>query len=539
VTPSIGHIQRCRQLVPKVCGADVELGNSYLSSHTAGETGYLASKLLLREIPGIFSNSESYDPQDRGRRFLASNGGCIYIDLDHLEICIPEVTDAFQYVAAFHAMLMLARQAMAAANARCPAGERIQVLANNSDGFCNSYGGHLNFLLSRATWNDIFHRKPHYLAFLVAFQVSSIVVTGQGKVGAENGADPVDYQLSQRADFLETVTGLQTTHNRPIVNSRDESLCTDGELARLHCIFYDTNLCHVANLLKCGGMQIVLALLEAGRANPALILNDPLDAVRRYSHDPTLTARARTASGRRLTAVELQLQFVEEARRFVDTQYLDGVVPRAGEILDLYQNTLEKLQAGEFDTLAKRLDWVLKKALIEKGISDKACTGWASPGAKHLDHLYSSLDPGEGLYWLCEGGVEKVTDRAEIERFMCSPPDDTRAYTRAMLLRLAGAKFAAHVDWDSMTFRIPSRSGWYTTRRLDLPDPLSHTKQAHGATFEHGRSLAEILDVLCGDELTEPAETRLVELHPENTSKLAATSSENGDDDHEISRTTG
>ena len=58
------------------------------------------------------------------------------------------------------------------------------------------------------------------------------VFTGAGKIGAENGAAPVDYQISQRADFFEEEVGLETTLKRPIVNTRDEPhairSCTGG-----------------------------------------------------------------------------------------------------------------------------------------------------------------------------------------------------------------------------------------------------------------------------------------------------------------------
>src|SRR5207245_816604 len=104
-------------------------------------------------------------------------------------------------------------------------GQRIHVLVNNSDGRGNAYGSHLNFLVTRRAWDNIFERKLHHMLYLASFQVSSIVYTGQGKVGSENGMPAVAFQLSQRADFFETLTGMQTTHERPIVNSRDEALC--------------------------------------------------------------------------------------------------------------------------------------------------------------------------------------------------------------------------------------------------------------------------------------------------------------------------
>ena len=65
------------------------------------------------------------------------------------------------------------------------------------------------------------------------------------------------------------------------------------------------------------------------------------------------------ASGRRLTAVEVQLLFLEEFQRFYQRGGCEGIVPRAGEILALYADTLEKLHAGDLDAVAGRLDQVL------------------------------------------------------------------------------------------------------------------------------------------------------------------------------------
>src|SRR2546425_9097326 len=228
--------------LPKLCGADVELGNFIVGLDQTGGTGPAASRALLREIDGlpgapVFGPSLSrwggwksgddalasprygYNPQDWGRKYLPSNGGCCYIDLDHLELCLPELLSAYDHVAAWHAMLRIARQALFAANAKLPSGQTIHVLVNTSDGHGNSYGSHLNFLLTRRAWRNLFHRKLHSLLYLAAYQASSIVFTGQGKVGAENGAPPVQFQLSQRADFCETLIGEQTTYDRPLVNS--------------------------------------------------------------------------------------------------------------------------------------------------------------------------------------------------------------------------------------------------------------------------------------------------------------------------------
>jgi proteasome accessory factor A len=528
--------------VPKLCGADAELGNFVLGVQSPEGSSSIASRLLLREIDGLPQNGPvyacgystcagqdglvdldaggvlrvaagAYNPQDWGRKFLRQNGGCAYIDLNHLELCIPEVISAYDYVAAWHAMLRIAAQAQRAANARLRPGLRIEVLVNNSDGLGNSYGSHLNFLVSRRLWDQIFRRRPHYLTWLASFQVSSIVITGQGKVGAENDTPRVDYQISQRADFFETLFGLQTTYRRPIVNTRDEPLCgapsygagqwdsrtrPRSRLARLHVIFYDSNLCHVACLLKVGMMQIVLAMLEAGEVNPQLMLEDPLESVVRWSHDPSLKAASRLAGGRRLTAVEMQLMFLEEAGKFIGRGGCEGCVPRAGEILALWTDTLEKLRAGDLDALTGRLDWVLKLRALEQVLRQRPDLSWSSRKMKHLDHVYASLEREDGLYWAYEeaGATQRVATPAEIDALVHEPPADTRAWTRAMMLRLASSEQIQHLDWDSLSFKGTSSTGWPHYRTLGLPNPLELTRAEAEPSFCPGRTLEGVLDAL-------------------------------------------
>jgi len=492
--------------VVKVCGADVELANFFVGGRLDEDlTPGRAAVTLLSHIDGVPSRLATAapagcnclacverrasgqaslplpgsDPQDRGRRFLAENGGCAYIDLDHLEICLPEVRSAFDHVASWHAMLRIARRALEAANAVEPAGRRIQVLVNNRDGFGNSYGSHLDFLVTRRAWDNIFGRRMQYLLYLAAYQVSSIVFTGQGKVGCENGRPAAAYQLSQRADFIESLTGPQTTFRRPIVNSRDEALCGGGRntLARLHAIFFDSTLCHVASLLKVGVMQIVLAMIEAERIDAACVLEDPLDALAAWSRDPALRTRARLASGVEVTAVELQRRFFEGADAFASAGGLDGIVPRAAEILALWDDTLAKLEARDFTALTPRLDWVLKLSLLDRAQEQRPDLAWDAPAIRHLDHLYSSLDPRDGLYWACEasGAVERVVSEETIARFTVEPPEDTRAWTRATLLRLAGRDGVEHVDWDAMRIRQRGRRGPAVTD-VDLWHPAEFGK---------------------------------------------------------------
>ncbi len=499
--------------IPKLCGADIELGNFILGVADPAGSPATAARVLLRQIDGLpvrrtysaygYGYTTSDSAQDWGRKFLPANGGCAYIDLSHLELCLPEVVSAYDHVACWHAMLRIAQDALEGANGEQPAERPIQVLVNNCDGRV-SYGSHLNFMVTRRTWDNLFHRRLHQALYLAAYQTSSIIFTGQGKVGCQNQTSSVPFQISQRADWFETLIGPHTTFERPILNSRDEPLCgtgtgdsTDAGPARLHVIFFDNTLCHVSSLLKVGVTQMILAMIEADAIDPGLLLDDPLDAVGTWSHDPGLQQRARLASGQSTTAVELQLRFLEAAALFQSRQGFDPVVPRADEILSMWSQTLGWLEARDFDRLAPRLDWVLKQQILERALALNPTLDWNSPELVHLDYLYSSLNPEEGLYWAYErqGLLDMVVGSEEIDHFVNQPPDDTRAWTRAMLLRHAGPDDVDEVNWDRV--RVRTGTGyWAPTRTLDMSNPLGHTRAQTEETFDHARSLGELMDDL-------------------------------------------
>ncbi|MFH1681965.1 MAG: proteasome accessory factor PafA2 family protein [Candidatus Eisenbacteria bacterium] len=544
---------------PKLCGADIEVANFIAGTNSPGGTGREASRALLHEIRGIPSLNERWtkggggdcsatgggsgwgceptaavvdgavwstagssfqtvavaqttDPQDVGRKFLASNGGCVYIDLNHLELCLPEVLGAREHVAAWHAMLRIARSALRRANRNLPPDWRIRILVNSSDGQDHSYGAHLDFLVSRPAYDEIFNRRMQYLLWLASYMVSSIVFTGQGKVGSENGTPAADFQISQRADFFECLVGPQTTYHRPIVNSRDEALVGGWSgggarslrdlMARMHVIFYDSTLAEVGSLLKVGVYQIILAMIEAGCApGTDLILEDPLEALGVWSRDLTLRKPARLLSGRKLGAVELQLRFHEAASRFAERGGCDGVVPGAREILDLWGSTLEMLARRDLAALAARVDWALKLSILRQAIDSHPDLGWGSAKAKLLDHLYSSLDPEEGLFWAYKraGLLERTVSEPEIEKLTHEPPGGTRAYARAMLLRRADPEIVEAVDWDSIHFRMPDGPGRAVLKTVRLWNPFGFTRPATEALFRRTSSIEEVVRELGGD----------------------------------------
>lgn len=528
-----------REPWPHLGGADIELGN-FITGMDGAPSGAIAAQAILAEIDGIpssaysgsgYSRLDSYtstekaprhDPQDWCRKYLATNGSSIYIDLGHTEIAFPELNSAREFVACFHAMLRVVNQARDTAGRYLPAGQELHVLANNTDGV-DTWGSHLNFCIPRRTFDKILHEKVNYLLFLAGYQASSLLFTGQGKAGSGNGRPDVPFQISQRADFIESVAGWQTTYRRPIINLRDEPWCGNpashssrigGRWARLHVIFYDSCLSHVSNYLKFGVIQLVLALIAQDKVDSRLLLDDPLAAVWEWSHDLTMSRALPLLSGGSITAIELQLRILEEARRMVEAG--DCTIPDAKELCNLWEDTLLKLRAaGEdpdaLDAVAPRLDWARKLLILRQALKTRPELNWHSPQIRQLDALWSSIDPQQGIYWAMEraGLVEKIVGEDEIERAIQEPPPDTRAYVRAELLRMAAPGQVRHVDWDSISFHVQTPSGLPAIRTLDLPDPFMGREEYQMLT-RGCVTLDDVLDALAASAPVTAAETSVV-----------------------------
>jgi Pup amidohydrolase len=480
----------------KVIGADFELANAIETDGPYGGKVWDAARLLLAEIPGYPRTSYwAGTTIEWGRRFLSGNGGSAYIDSDHLEINLPEHVHAVDHAAHVHAGLRIARQAQEAAAAKLDEGQRLNVLASVSDGQ-KSWGHHLNVMVRRQLFDDLFGRKPHLAGFLATHLATATLYTGQGQVGAGNGRATCDYQLAQRPDWFEELTGLQTTHRRPLLNMRDEPHA-GRDFARMHIIFFDNALCPIANYLKAGTTQLVLAMLEAGWADPLLVLDDPLAACWEVSRDRSLRQPlALVGRRRRATAVEVQKQLANLAGEFVASGEAGDSVPGAEDIVACWRQTLDLLAQRDLAALAGRCDWALKYLLLERQCCRRGWS-WRSAELKCLDLRYASLDPRDGLFLqlAVAGHVEAMPSAERIERFVQEPPDETRAYLRAHLLRRFGDD-VVDLDWDRIRFRVEQDRYWSPGLWLGLPDPCAWGRDASEELLQRCPTVRELIEVV-------------------------------------------
>jgi proteasome accessory factor A len=482
----------------KVLGADFELANALEEGGPFGANVWEAARRLLAEVHGYPRHSSWGGTSiEWGRRFLPGNGGSAYIDSDHLEINLPEHTRAADHAAQMFAGLRIAQQAREAAMAKLEDGGRINVHATVSDGQ-RSWGHHLNVMVRRELWDELFTRKPHLAGFFATHLVTATLYTGQGQVGAGNNHAACDYQLAQRPDFFEELVGPQTTHRRPLLNTRDEAHA-GSDLARMHIIYFDLALMPIASYLKAGTTQLVLAMCEAGWADPLIQLDDPLAAGWDISRDLTLSQPLALAGrGRRESAVEIQRRIADLAGEFVSAGLAESCVPGAAEIVACWQETLDMLARRDLTALSRRCDWALKYLVLDRQ-RGRRNLAWDSPDIKCLDIRYASLDPDEGLFLrlAAAGQVEGMPAAEEIVRLVEEPPEDTRAYLRAHALRRFGEE-VADVDWDRMRFRTASDRYWSPGVWVGLPDPTAWGKEQADPVLASCQTPQELSQVVGG-----------------------------------------
>jgi proteasome accessory factor A len=481
--------------VKKTIGTDFEVWNAVVDPGGSPSDPARAARRLLAEIPGYPMRPDWGCSIECLRRFLPTNGGSAYIDSDHLELNTPEHSSAADHPAIHHAALRLAARAAAAASRKLGAGARIRTSAALCDRRA-SWGHHLNVSVSRSYFDALFRRKPQLLGALATHLATATIFTGGGKVGAANGRAACHFQLAQRADWFEELVGHQTMQDRPLVNARDESHAA-GDLARLHLIYFDNVLTPTARYLMAGSTQLVCAMGEAGWIDPDLQLDDPVEAALEVSRDLSLRRPLPMARrGLKMTAAEIQAGLADRARAFLEAGGPGEAVPGAEAIIACWAQTAELARRCAVEDLARRCDWALKFLLLDRHRGRKGLT-WQSPELVYLDILFSDLDPEQGLFWqmAAAGRVDAMPDPDRLERSLAEPPDDSRAFLRAQVLRRFGDQVHS-MDWDYLRFRVRTHRRWYSEARLEMPVPFRHGRDEVETTLEQCRTVEDLVERL-------------------------------------------
>jgi Pup amidohydrolase len=447
----------------------------------------------LRDARGFDLARESADAtqltdEDLGlANVILTNGARLYVDHAHPEYSAPECTNPLAAVIWDKAGERVMAEAAAKA-ATVPGSQPIQLYKNNTDNKGASYGCHENYLMRRATpFADI-------VRHLTPFFVSRQVVCGAGRVGLGADGREDGFQISQRADFFEVEVGLETTLKRPIINTRDEPHADPEKYRRLHVIIGDANMSEVSTYLKLGTTALVLAMIEDKFLGGDLSIDSPVAELRSISHDPSCRHLVTLRDGRKMTGVQLQMEYLELARKYTEDKFGSDVDDMTADVLARWESVLTRL--AEDPMLASReLDWVAKLELLE-GYRTREGLAWGHPKLGLVDLQYSDVRSARGLYnrLVARGRMVQLVSEEDVARAIESPPEDTRAYFRGRCLQQYPESVAA-ASWDSVIFDIPGRE---SLQRVPTLEPLRGTKAHVGGLLDRSRTAAELVAALTG-----------------------------------------
>ena len=378
----------------------------------------------------------------RSSNVFLENGARLYMDVgSHPEYATPECDSILDLIAHDKAGERILEALLAAAEVRLHeegiSGD-VYLFKNNTDSAGNSYGCHENYLVAR---QGEFARIADVL---IPFFVTRQIYCGAGKV--LHGPRGAQYCISQRAEHIWEGVSSATTRSRPIINTRDEPHADAERFRRLHVIVGDSNMSEFTTYLKVGVTDLVVRMVEENTVMRDLTLENPIRAIREISHDITCKRKVRLATGRELSAMEIQTEYFERASRFIERRDKD---PVAVKILAEWGSALEALREGRPDRLVGKVDWAAKHRLIERYRS-KHGIPLSHPRIALMDLAYHDVNRERGLYYLLErrGLMERAVTDKQVQRAMREPPQTTRARLRGEFIRQAKQRRRDYtVDW--------------------------------------------------------------------------------------------
>ena len=441
----------------------------------------------------LHARNYAFEPARSGGFLL--NGGRLYVDAvgDHQEYATPECVNFFDLVAYDKAGQRILQDTINEIGLQ----DSVGFYNNSVDHFGgHTFGCHENYLVNLEDYQG---RRA--LAYLLPFLVTRQIFAGAGRVGGhrlnsrdfrnnvmEVGDHEVDYiwvydiygveidktvqyQLSQRADHILHAVSSRVRFNRAIINPKRDSYYDFSNFTRLHILFGEANMSEYATALKIGTTCLALTLLEMRCLPDAVLITDPVRALKGISRDPRWKWPVRRADGTGIGAVDLQRIYLEYAQR-----YLRGKDFQTDWILREWEATLDQLEQDPMQ-LANRLDWVAKLELLRTYMEAEGAD-WQAEVLHSLDLEYHNVNPEKGLYYALQdsAAVERVCSDEAIRQAGHTPPANTRAWGRSQVIKELMAKRHRRyaIDWDAVYVDKDAR--------LYLRDPL-HTYEEEAVRF--------------------------------------------------------
>ena len=391
----------------------------------------------------------------RSSNVFLPNGGRLYLDVgSHPEYATAECDNLSDLIKQDQAGDRIVEELAVSAEIRLNAEGikgQIHLFKNNMDAAGNSYGCHENFSVSRK--KDFAEVTESIIPFLITRQI----FCGAGKwISSSKGAN---FQISQRAEHMWESVSSATTRSRPIINTRDEPHADPEEYRRLHIIVGDSNMSETTTVLKVATTELVLRAAELGLLKDKFAVENPIKTIREISSDLEFKNSFRLASGREITALQMQNEIYEIVSSMPG---LDEIMekPFYKYALDLWRRSLDALESKNYSHVDMEIDWMIKRKFMNS-YKDKHQLNDMDSRMILLDISYHNIRKDRGLFYILEkSGMAKtiVTDN-DINNAMVNPPETTRAALRGRFIKVAQEKKRDFtVDWVNLKINDQQQS---------------------------------------------------------------------------------
>ena len=391
----------------------------------------------------------------RSSNVFLPNGGRLYLDVgSHPEYATAECDNLSDLIMQDQAGDRIVEELAVSAEIRLNAegiNGQIHLFKNNMDAAGNSYGCHENFSVSRKK------NFEEVTESIIPFLITRQIFCGAGKwMSSSKGAN---FQISQRAEHMWESVSSATTRSRPIINTRDEPHADPDEYRRLHIIVGDSNMSETTTILKVATTELMLRAAELGLLNDKFKIENPIKAIREISSDLKFGNSFRLASGREITALQMQKEMYQIV---LSMPGLDEILekPFYKYALDLWKRSLEALESGDFTQVDMEIDWMIKRKFMNS-YKDKHQLNDNDSRMIMLDISYHNIRKDRGIFYILEnsGMAKTLVTSNDVNNAMENPPLSTRAALRGRFIKVAQEKKRDFtVDWVNLKINDQQQS---------------------------------------------------------------------------------
>ena len=391
----------------------------------------------------------------RSSNVFLPNGGRLYLDVgSHPEYATAECDNLSDLIMQDQAGDRIVEELAVSAEIRLNAegiNGQIHLFKNNMDAAGNSYGCHENFSVSRKK------NFEEVTESIIPFLITRQIFCGAGKwISSSKGAN---FQISQRAEHMWESVSSATTRSRPIINTRDEPHADPDEYRRLHIIVGDSNMSETTTILKVATTELMLRAAELGLLNDKFKIENPIKTIREISSDLKFGNSFRLASGREITALQMQKEMYQIV---LSMPGLDEILekPFYKYALDLWKRSLEALESGDFTQVDMEIDWMIKRKFMNS-YKDKHQLNDNDSRMIMLDISYHNIRKDRGIFYILEnsGMAKTLVTSNDVNNAMENPPQSTRAALRGRFIKVAQEKKRDFtVDWVNLKINDQQQS---------------------------------------------------------------------------------